>query len=165
MKGFYLQKRKKTMSDLVSHYNSKQSNNLSRLSILLSIAVGIVMAGFLLWLGVANNIEVYQSRADCGFEVLEEVDCREIKDAETPIGIKKEYVFSVNQSIDHDASLAFYTVHQNVEVFLEGESVFQMEPAKERSNIKTAGSNWVMIPLYREDAGKEIRVVITPVYL
>ena len=29
---------------------------------------------------------------------------------------------------------------------------------------KTPGSNWVMIPLYREDAGREVRVEITPVY-
>lgn len=152
------------MPNLASHNNSKQSDSLSRISVLLSIAAGIAMAGFLLWLGVTDNIEVYQSREDCGFEVMEDVACREIEDGETPVGIKKEYVFSLNKRSEHDASLAFYTVHQNVEVFLEGECVFRMEPVKERSNIKTAGSNWVMIPLYREDAGKEIRVEITPVY-
>ncbi|MGN0151480.1 MAG: sensor histidine kinase [Wujia sp.] len=152
------------MPDLASFYNSKRSDSLSRLSVLLSIAAGIVMTGFLLWLGVTDNIEVYQSREDRGFEVMEEVACRELEDTATPIGIKKEYVFSLDRRSYHDVSLAFYTVHQNVEVFLDGECVFRMEPAKERSNIKTAGSNWVMIPLYKEDAGKEIRVVITPVY-
>ena len=152
------------MPNLASHYNSKQSDSLSKISVLLSIAAGITMAGFLLWLGVTDNIEVYQSREDCSYEVLEEVACQEIEDAEAPIGIKKEYVFFLDQRSDHDASLAFYTVHQNVEVYLEGECVFRMEPVEERSTIKTAGSNWVMIPLYREDAGKEIRVEITPVY-
>lgn len=152
------------MPDLTSHYHTKRCDRLSRLSVLLSIAAGIVMAGFLLWLGVTDNNRVYQSRTDCGFEVVEKVDCREIADDRTDVGIRKEYVFPLSQGIDHDTSLAFYIVHQNVEVFLEGKCVFRMEPVKERSIIKTPGSNWVMIPLYREDAGKEIRVEITPVY-
>ena len=61
------------MPDLTNHYHSKRSDRLSRLSVLLSIAAGITMAGFLLWLGVTDNIEVYQSREDCSYEVLEEV--------------------------------------------------------------------------------------------
>ena len=80
------------MPNLASHYNSKQSDSLSKISVLLSIAAGITMAGFLLWLGVTDNIEVYQSREDCSYEVLEEVACQEIEDAEAPIGIKKEYI-------------------------------------------------------------------------
>lgn len=30
--------------------------------------------------------------------------------------------------------------------------------------VKTTGSNWVMIPLYQEDYGKNVRVVVQPVY-
>ena len=138
--------------------------NLSRIAILLSLTAGVVLVALLVALGATDNADVQQIRADSGFERVENVSCREIEDENAPIGIRKEYTFSLNEILKNDIHLAFYTVHQYVDVYLDGQEIYSLKPAEKNRISKTVGSNWVMIPLFREDAGKEIRVVITPVY-
>lgn len=99
-----------------------------------------------------------------GIIQITEYACQEIADKDAPIGIRKEYTLSLDERIPTDCTLAFYTVHQYVNVWLDGENVYQLLPPDNTRFSKTVGSNWVMIPIYREDAGKEVRIEITPVY-
>ena len=78
--------------------------------------------------------------------------------------MQKEYTFTLGDTIAPDTSLAFYTVHQYVTVYLDGEELYSLKPAGSHRFTKTVGSNWVMIPLYAADAGKKVKVDITPVY-
>lgn len=106
------------------------------------------MAALLVLLFVTDNVEIRQSRKDSGFTVLEDYSCREIEDADTPIGVRKEYTFCINEMLYSDTHLAFYTVHQYVEVYLDGEYIYSLKPSGEKRISKTIGSNWVMIPIF-----------------
>ncbi|MGN0507026.1 MAG: sensor histidine kinase [Lachnospiraceae bacterium] len=152
------------MSDSKKKDDSKEGITLSKLSVLLSVVAGLALAVLLLLLCVTENAEVSRSRADSGFVRVEDYSCLEIPDADTPIGVRKEYTFFLGEELDSDTHLAFYTVHQYVEVYLDGQQIYSLKPSEEKRISKTVGSNWVMLPLYREDDGKEIRVEITPVY-
>lgn len=152
------------MPDTENKEKEKIKSNLSRISNLLSIIAGVVLILFLGWLYVTDNVEVRQSRNDSGFTAVKDYTCVEIEDDEAPIGVKKEYTFTLNETLDGDSHLAFYTVHQYVNVWLDGQNIYSLKPSGTKRISKTVGSNWVMIPLYREDARKEIRVEITPVY-
>ena len=144
--------------------NIKQRISLSKIALVLSIAAGMVLTVLLVLLCMTDNVEIRQSRTEAGFIRVEDYTCREIMDDSAPIGVIKEYTFHINNALDGDTHLAFYTVHQYVEVYLDGENIYSLEPSGENRFSKTVGSNWVMIPIYREDAGKEIRVEISPVY-
>ena len=139
-------------------------SRVERWSVLLSLLAGAVMVVLLAWMAVEDNSEVTRQRAETGYRRLTDYSCIEIEDENTPIGVKKEYRFTLDSGLSEDTHLAFYTVHQYVEVWLDGESIYSIIPSDMGRLTKTVGSNWVMIPLYREDAGKEIRVMITPVY-
>lgn len=152
------------MSDFKNKNNVKKGSVLSKISFLLSIAAGVVLLVFLVVLYAADNIEVSQSRNDSRFVVLKGYICSEVEDADTPIGVKKEYTFTLGETLDNDTYLAFYTVHQYVDVYLDGQKIYSLKPSETNRISKTVGSKWVMIPLYREDVGKEVRVEITPVY-
>ena len=131
--------------------------------------VSVLMAGLavslillLAWLAVYKNVSVSATREMQG--ALEaSFDLQEVSDPESPIGVAREYRLHIKDSLKQDGYLSFYTVHQYVEVFVDGELVYQLKPA-EHAFIKTAGCNWIMIPLYREDAEKEIVVRLLPVY-
>lgn len=142
----------------------KIKSNLSKISNLLSLTAGVTLIAFLGWLYLTDNVEVRQNRIDSGFTSVKDYTCAEVEDDEAPIGVKKEYTFTLNETLDGDSHLAFYTVHQYVNVWLDGQNIYSLKPSGTKRISKTVGSNWVMIPLYREDAGKEIRVEITPVY-
>ena len=143
---------------------SKDSTRLSKIAVLLSIAAGLVVFVFLIILCVTDNVEVQQSRKDAGYTRVLEYSCRDVENTDAPIGIVKEYTFSIDENLEEDTHLAFYTVHQYVEVYLDDALIYSLKPSENQHISKTVGSNWVMLPLYREDVGKEIRVEITPVY-
>lgn len=152
------------MPDSEKTNNSRSGISLSKCAFLMSVTAGVVLIALLVILCITENIEVLQRRSDAGFETVKDYTCREVEAADAPIGIKKEYTFTIDEALYNDTHLAFYTVHQYVDVFLDGQNIYSLKPAGEEQISKTVGSNWVMIPLYREDAGKEIRVEITPVY-
>lgn len=151
------------MPDSSPEIKSKPAIRLSRLSVILSVVAGVMLFALLAFLAVNDNLEIQQSRADDGKVVFGEDSCSEVENADAPIGIVKEYTFTINEDLEKDTYLSFYTVHQYVEVYIGGQLVYDMKPSGD-SFIKTIGSNWVTIPLYREDAGKEICVNIIPVY-
>lgn len=158
--------RKKAGADMpnpIITANPKETSRLSKVSVAAAVIAGFLLAALLISVGVAANFAVQQTRTDSGVVTVEDYVCREIETADAPIGIIKEYTFSLSQSCAADTHLAFYTVHQYAEVYIGGELVYSLKPSAEQ-RVRTVGSNWTMIPLYSADAGKEIRVEITPVY-
>ena len=121
----------------------------SKLSVWLTIIATVAVTAFLILLGVTENTEVTQIRQENGYTCVEDYHCQEITDDNAPIGVRKEYTFTLDNNIATDTTLAFYTVHQYVEVWLWEEKVFSIMPSKDNHMIKTVGSNWTMIPVMK----------------
>lgn len=134
------------------------------LSFWFTILATVGVLALLTLLGVTENTQVLQTRKADRFILVEDYTCQEIPDDKAPIGIRKEYTFTLEDNIATDTTLAFYTVHQYVEVWLGEEKVFSRMPSAAIPMFQTVGSNWTLLPIYREDAGKEVRVELTPVY-
>ena len=115
-------------------------------------------------IGINEKSEKYQTRTDLGYEIIEEYECLEAEDSSTPVGIKKIYTWTLPEDIQGDTSLAFYFVHQYVRVYLEEELVCSVFPESGTRIGKTLGCDWVAVPLYQEDAKKQVKVEIIPVY-
>ena len=135
---------------------------INRLSVILPVASGVLLMVFLLFLLITDSVSITRVREIQNFTHVEDVDCVEVKDDKTPLGVVKKYSFEV-QNIEHDTYLAFYTVHQYVEVYIDHQLEYEMKRT-EGSLVKTVGSNWSFVPLYREDAGKAIDIYLIPVY-
>lgn len=140
------------------------SDKIKSTSFLSALVAFVAVGAFIILLIAGNKIQVSEEREYKNYYVVEEPSCVEEDDENSPIGVKNVFTFYLGEIAEEDTNLAFYTVHQYVEVWLDGEKVYSLKPAQDNNICKTVGSNWVMIPLYREDAGKEINVEITPVY-
>lgn len=141
----------------------KQIPLLSKISVILPAAAGILLVALLLFLCVSVNFEKQQNRTGDSFAVVKDYKLHEVKSEAAPVGVIREYTFTLQEALETDTCLAFYTVHQYVEVYIDGELVYSLKPSG-KSFISTIGSNWTMIPLYREDVDKEICVNVIPVY-
>lgn len=139
------------------------TTKLSKISIVLPVISGIFIIAFLAYIGGAQNISEHINRDVADVAVVEDYNYLEVESEDAPIGIIKEYTFNVSETMGKDTYLAFYTVHQYAEVYVDNQLIYSMKPSG-ISFIKTIGSNWSMIPVYREDAGKEICVKIIPAY-
>ena len=138
--------------------------SLSKIALGFTVFASVICVIVMIQVGRADHIKISQDNVISGYEKIGTVVCREIEDPDTPIGIKKEYTFTLDEKLHEDTHLAFYTVHQYVEVLLDGETEYTLMPSGTNRISRTVGSNWNMIPIYREDAGKTVQVRIIPAY-
>ena len=124
----------------------------------------LLMGALLVYLCIMPNTELRQTRREEGYRQVEKVLYEERKDDASPTGKVREFRFLLDGEIARDSTLIFRFSHQNAKAYLDGEEVYSLHTAEGLSIVRTPGVNWAMIPLYREDAGKEVRVVLTPVY-
>lgn len=125
-------------------------------------AILLLMVIFLA--GSTESITTIENRPSQGCIQVQEFSHIEIEQINAPIGIVEEYSFKVPENLQSDTFLYFYLQQQFLKVYLDGVSIYRLMPSGNSQIIKTPGCSWVSIPIYREDAGKIIRIIVTPVY-
>lgn len=141
-----------------------QKSKLRSTSIIAYAAVCVLFILFFVYMGIFENVSVQSTRSSDTYRVVEPSFVEEIEDASAPIGIRKQYSWLLSDIDTNDTSLAFYLVHHYAEVYFDDESVYSLMPRETNRIGKSISSNWVTIPLSTDDNGKEVRVVVTPVY-
>ena len=136
---------------------------LSKLYHIIFAFVVCAFIAYLIYISLVNNIAIFNGRPNSGYETVTDYTCTEIKDDSAPAGVIKEYRFVIAEISEGDTHLIFYTTHQYSETYIDGELVYSIVSTG-ANDIKTVGSNWIMIPISAQDAGKEVTVRITPVY-
>ena len=134
-----------------------------RLYTALYLCMGMLTLFFLLFCGESEN-RVFRTRETTGYHIQETLQSNVKAAPETPAGIQKEYILKPELTAGSENSLIFYQVHHSVELYLEGELVFSLMPEAGGLSGGTVGCSWIVFPLRAGDAGKEIRVVMTPLY-
>lgn len=126
--------------------------------------IAFLLLSFLIHLCTEVKIDIFEQRKNGGYSFLTEYANEVVKDDNTPVGLKMDYTFSLNNIPKEGASLMFYTMHQNVEVYMEDELLYKMKPAARNLFGKTPGCTWNHIPVYAGDSGRELTVSLIPAY-
>lgn len=108
--------------------------------------------------------DVFQKREYMGYQLLTDYTSHLVEDENTPIGVKTEYLVKLKDVPKGSPSLMFYTVHQNVEVWMDEELIYCVRPNAGNLFGNTPGNNWNTLPIFDDDNGKELRIVIIPAY-
>lgn len=124
----------------------------------------LLIIAFIIYMGFAENISVYQSRTIDKCEVLENYTETKVDDSSAPAGIRKVYNFKLSDITPTKDYLAFYIVHQYAEVYIDGELVYRISVNDNNRIASSPSSNWIFIPLDATDSGKEVEITLTPVY-
>ncbi|MGN0154920.1 MAG: sensor histidine kinase [Lachnospiraceae bacterium] len=134
---------------------------ITAIAYVLSIILALVL---LLYLGIGERPDIYEARNENSYRLIADYQLEEIADESAPVGVCKVYTYNLSQVKQEDNCLAFYVVHQYVDVYFDDELIYHLGSEDSTKLVKTTGSNWVMIPIYSEDIGKDVRVVVKPVY-
>lgn len=119
----------------------------------------------LLYLSVVGmKDDVFEARTHTGYRCITDYTSDTVEDSLTPLGVKTEYILNLNHLPKGGQTLMFYTVHQNVEVYVDGTCIYHMYPDTNNLFGTTPGNTWNTIPIYEEDQGKEVKITIIPVY-
>lgn len=88
------------------------------------ITVGIAFAAFVFYMLMFEHNDIYKKRVSDGFAKAENVSQTEITDPTAPMGLRREYRFTIDKAGDGEKSIMFYTVHQLVNVRIGSETVY-----------------------------------------
>jgi len=129
---------------------------------ILFVLLGVLLTLFLGVLLLKDN-GVVENKREVAY-VVQEILGKQIQKEDSPIGIVVEFTIPIADEPEHGQEIMFYASHHWVDVWVGEEPVYTFRPSGELSFIKTLGSKWVCIPLVLGDEGKDVRIILTPVY-
>lgn len=126
--------------------------------------VAVLFTAFFVYVNRFEHASKQETRSSEECRVVENYTEKEIADSSAPIGIRREYRWILSDTGEGDSALVFYIVHHYAEVYIGDELMYSLMPDDTNPVGKSVGSNWVVVPLYPDDSGKEIRIITTPIY-
>ena len=132
-----------------------------------AVFFGIVLALFLVFfvhMGISENVHVESQGTSHSYTVISEYSQERILDETAPIGIRDIYRWTLGQLPGDECCLCFYISHHHAQVYIDGELNYSLTGSEENRVGGTISSNWVSLPVHQHDSGKEITVVLTPLF-
>lgn len=142
----------------------KQKKRLQTAVTITYVVVLLSILVFSVYMKLAEHSSVYQARRIEECETVDHYTETTVEDPSDPMGIHKEYSFKLSNISATKDYLAFYVVHQYVEVRIDRVVVYSLTSNENNRIGASPSSNWVFIPLDQADNGRDVQVTITPVY-
>lgn len=142
----------------------QKKTKLERAASISYLCVTIVFLLVFLYMALFENVSVFAARDERTYTVVDDYTVREIEDPQAPAGIRREYSWVLGDIGTNENSLGFYLIHHYAQVYFDDELVYSLTPDEGNRITRGVSSNWVLIPIYPEDSGKQVRVVATPAY-
>lgn len=131
--------------------------------ILFCLAMVLCLTGAAMFSSVTFG-QVMNSRLDTESVPVTDYRVETLQDSRAPAGVVKEYRWTLEMEPGHPGTLAFYSAHHYIEVFLDGELLCALSEDACPSYSNTPGNGWVLLPFTEGDQGKELCIRVTPVY-
>lgn len=140
------------------------SKKEARVFSVLMIIIILATAG-LFWLICSNvKVEHYRGRPVAHYWQVTKYQHTQEKSDSYPVGVADVVKFPLDRALVGDDSLVFYSVHQNVEVYIDDQLVYQSYLKEDNPVGKTPGNRWNEIPVYSSDGGRQVTIRLIPVY-
>ena len=134
--------------------------------IIVKIYLGFLIVCVLVLLYMFSNFRMERMHRPTteGYEVPTNYTYCMYEDSTAPVGVREEYVFSFPEIDGSYCDLIFYTLHQNVNVYIDGNRVYRMKAHMSNRFGRTSGCVWNNVVLQDIDEDRQVRVAIYPVY-
>ena len=142
----------------------KEDSKLKLTVTLLCCAVTILFFLLYAYLFFFEHTEIYSSRHAHTYDTLTEYETNTIEDPSAPAGIRKEYRIILKNFDSSESCLCFYLVHHAADVYIDNELVYSLSFSENNKISNTTSSNWVTVPIHENDSGKELKIVLTPLF-
>ena len=111
-----------------------------------------------------ERITVRHTDALEGFRHVTEYQTEIIPNADAPLGYSRVFSWTLPEDTLCNSVLAFYQLHHETDIYLDDELVYSMRADDGNRFTRTTACSWIVHSFRHEDAGKRIRVVMSPIY-
>lgn len=131
-------------------------------SALVFVLTVILFLSFYIYLGVNENVSVYSPRHSPYYGQIINLTPETVADDSAPMGERTVYSWLMDAHCETGDYLCFYVSNHHVEVLVDGEVIYSLHSSNEDPVARSVSSNWCIIPLEPEDAGKQFTVQLIP---
>ena len=142
----------------------KQKSTLRTAASAAYIIVVLLFFLFFIYIGLFENTSVYKARATRSYATVKHYTMEQVEDSTAPVGVRTVYNWTLPATGTNENCLCFYIVHHYAEVHFDDELMYSLMPSEDNQLGDSISSNWVTVPIYPEDSGKEITVILTPLF-
>lgn len=128
------------------------------------LLVGALFLAFFLYIGLLEGVSIYRARSSHTYASVEDCTVEKVTDETAPAGVRTVYRWVMDPDENGESCLCFFTVHHCVEVYFGEELVYSLTLKDGNRLGKSPGSSWAAIPVYPEDSGKAVTVILTPLF-
>ncbi len=134
-------------------------NNVLKVYLVLVLAVVVVSIAMN---GMRRDLDVRDAKM--GFEIIEDLELNRVEVPGSPLGYGTEFDWTIEGIEDSFNTVLFYSYHQNVEIYVGEEQIYQSRVSFRNLFAKGVGCIWNKAVLKPEDNGKNLKVLFLPVY-
>lgn len=140
----------------------ERQQKIKRISaIMFSVSVALFVS-FFIYLGINENISLFSPRYSPYYGKIINLTPETVQDNTAPMGTRTVYSWLMDAHCETGDYLCFYISNNHVRVTVDGERVFSLYSSDVDPVARSVSSNWCIIPLEPEDAGKRFTVELTP---
>ena len=140
--------------------NTTLAKTVTVLTVIVAIITAITFSHYMF----GDNVHLVEQKEARGTVHVLDYSEAIIENESAPLGVQRICTMTSSELTDGSECLAFFAIHQFVDVYVDNELVYSLKKADICNIGKTAGTNWINVSLDHQDSGKEIKVVLTPVY-
>lgn len=119
---------------------------------------------FFLFIIGEESAVVYQSESMLGYHVFSDLNMEVENVDSTPAGIQKVYHGTLPSRLSQEDYLCFYISHHNIQIYFDDELVYSLTNSENNKIAQNVGSNWCIVHIGQTHAGKELTVILTPLF-
>ncbi len=140
------------------------SEYLKKIPIFLFTFTLIAFLFFFIWVNGEDGVTVNRADPMPGYGVFSDLQTETVVDETAPAGIRKIYKGVLPSDLSGEDHLFFNIAHHSIEVYLDGECVYSLALSEDNRLAGNVGSNWCNVHIGHSGAGREITVVLTPLF-
>lgn len=128
---------------------------------------GIVLVLFLLffvYMGLFENVHIEKSENIHTYSTVTDYTMEQAADAQAPAGVRKVYRWTLDTDHVNENCLCFYSSHHYIDVLFDGDLVYSLRSSDGNRIGGSVSSLWCSVPIGAEYAGKEVTVILTPLF-
>ena len=142
----------------------KSRFNLKSAAVAAYAAAALLFVIFSVYMFAYEENKVYNARDISSYKAVEAYSEKKIDDPSAPIDVRREFSWQIGNIDNNESCLMFYIVHSYAEVRFDGDLMYSLTPGENNSIGLSPSSNWVVVPIYPSDSGRQATVTVTPVY-
>ena len=137
-----------------------------RAATIIFVVTVLLFVCFFLYMGFNENVSVFSPRYSPHYGTIINLTPETVQDDTAPMGTRTVFSWLMDAHCETGDYLCFYVSNNHVDVTVDGELIYALHSSDDQNDCEIVGksisSNWCIIPLEPEDAGKQFTVTLTP---